>query len=74
MKIIFKNNGITIELSFVKTAKGFVISRLDKHSDREISTIDAFDSSWSEETIRFFFVSRINAIIANGGEIKDIEL
>lgn len=71
--MIFIRENCETELKFEDHGEFKTIKRIDKFDDgREYETVEKYDSSWNAESVRFFFVSKANAIIGNGGKIKDI--
>lgn len=72
MSITFITDNCEIELKF-DVHEGFkTIKRVDKFkSGLEVETVEKYNSLWSDESVRFCFVSKTNAIIYNGGRIKE---
>ena len=71
--MIFIRENCETELTLEVCEEFKIIKRVDNFNDgRKVETIEKYDSSWSDETVRFFFVSRANAIVSNGGKIKNI--
>lgn len=71
--MIFIRENCETELTFEVREEFKIIKRVDNFNDgRNVETIEKYDSSWSDETVRFFFVSRANAIVSSGSKIKDI--
>ena len=71
--MIFIRENCETELTLEVCKEFKIIKRVDNLNDgRKVETIEKYDGSWSDETVRFFFVSRANAIVSNGGKIKNI--
>lgn len=73
MKITLERENVTTVVGYEKNEDGFIVSCTTKHADREYISIDKYDKSWQESSVRFFFFSRVNGIVGNDGKIVDIE-
>ena len=73
MKITLERENVTTVVGYEKNEDGFVVSCTIKQADRESISIDKYDNSWQESSVRFFFFSRVNGIVGNDGKIVDIE-
>lgn len=76
MIVTLKNeeNKTCTVLSFEQTENGSVTKRVDLlHDNRKRTTIEEYGDSWNIESVRFFFVSEVNALISNGYKVADIK-
>lgn len=73
MKITLERENVTTVVGYEKNEEGFIVSCTTKQSDRESISIDKYDNTWQESSVRFFFFSRVNGIVSNDGKIVDIE-
>lgn len=59
--------------SIEQVENGYIIRRVDIFENRKDTTIEEYDLTWGYETIRYFFTSKVNALITNGYKIEDIQ-
>lgn len=78
IKILLKKEdkpfNATTELTFDVTENGTSIRRFNNMDDgREYDSIEKYDTSWKENIVRDFFITKVNVLIEDGYRVEDIQ-
>lgn len=69
-----KENASCTILSIEQVENGTNIRRVDIIDDtRKRTTVEYYDNSWSFDNVRYFFCSKLNAIMSNGFDLVDVK-